>query len=119
MILIGNTFPLSLIRRAANITPASLEELRRLASTEGFLSFWGHGNTRKAAIDILGFDPAPPHERPALVLSPDNLPSFDGHVFQDVWVLSPNYVSGFRPDPGTEVAADQITSWQVLKIHFC
>lgn len=118
MILLGNTYPPSLIRRPARIDPASLDELRQRAQTEGFLSFWGHNNTRAAVSAILGFDPAPLQHRPALMLSAENLPTLDGHTFQEVWILSPDYRPGFRPQIGKEVAAESIGGWQVLRIRF-
>lgn len=118
MILLGNTFPLSLIRRSAVISPASLDKLRKRANAEGFLSYWGHDNTRHAARAILGFDPAPVTPRPALSLSCENLPTLDGHTFTEVWVLSPDYASGFRPGIGDEVTPEQIAGWQILTISF-
>ncbi len=118
MILLGSTYPLGLIRRPAHVEPASLDELRRRARAEGFLSFWGHGNTRAAAGEVLGLDPAPATERPALRLTTDHLPSLDGHVFDEVWVLSPDYVPGFRPRIGEEVGLESISGWQVLRIRF-
>lgn len=118
MILIGNTYPLSLLRRPASIAPASVEELRQRAENEGFLSFWGHDNTRAAAKQVLGFDPAPPSARPALSLSPENLPTLNGHPFTEVWVLSPDYAPGFRPQIGKEVPAEKIAGWQSLKLSF-
>lgn len=118
MILLGNTYPLSLIRRPVSISPASLEELRQCAQEEGFLSFWGHDNTRAIAKAILGFDPAPPFPRPAITLSRENLPTFDGQVFSEVWVLSPDYATPFRPGVGEEVHANKILRWQVLHIRF-
>lgn len=118
MILLGNTYPLSLIRRPATIAPASLDELKHRAAAEGFLSFWGHNNTRAAAKQILGFDPAPPSTRPALALSSENLPVLDAHAFTEVWILSPDYTPGFRPQIGVEVTAEEIAGWQVLRIEF-
>lgn len=118
MILLGNTYPLGLVRRPARIEPAPLDELRRRALGEGFLSFWGHDNTRAAATALLGFDPAPIRPRPALALSEDKRPVLEGRVFDEVWVLSPDYVSGFRPQAGEEVAPERIAAWQVLRIGF-
>ena len=118
MILLGNTYPLSLIRQPVHILPATLDELKHRATSEGFLSFWGHDNTRAAVTIYLGFDPLPLNHRPAITLSPGNLPTLNGHTFTEVWVLSPDYIPGFRPQTGTEVTPEQITSWQVLLIHF-
>lgn len=118
MILIGSTFPLGLIRRPAHIAPASLDELRQRLRVEGFLSFWGHENTRAAAQKLLGVDPGPDIERPVLTLSPDALPCLKGLRFSEVWVLSPDYRAEFRPRPGEEVPLAAITAWQVLRITF-
>jgi hypothetical protein len=118
MILLGSTFPLSLIRRAVRITPVPLEELQRRLQTEGFVSFWGHDNTRSAVQAILGIDPKPAEARPALTITTEGLPTLAGQVFDEVWVLSPDYAPNFRPSPGQEVPAEAILSWQVLCIDF-
>ena len=117
MILLGNTFPLSLIRRPVRIEPAALDELKRRLQAEGFVSFWGHDNTAAAAQSLLGVDPRPGEgQRPAIVLTPDALPSLDGQAFHEVWVLSPDYAPGFRPQIGHEVPLEAIVAWQVLRI---
>ncbi len=118
MILLGNTYPLSLIRRPVSIVPTSLDELRRRAQSEGILSFWGHSNTTKVAAEFLGFDPTPHTQRPAITLSQEMLPSLDGQTFNEVWVLSPDYIPGYRPQIGEEVSVNQIAGWQVLRIGF-
>ena len=118
MILLGNTFPLSLIRRRAVITPATLEELRTRLQTEGYATYWGHANTWPAAASILGTTTHTPPARQALTLSGDSLPMLDGQVFDQVWVLSPDLTPGFRPAIGQEVPASHITGWQVLHIRF-
>lgn len=118
MILLGNTYPLNLVRRPVRIEPASLDELRQLAKDQGFLSFWGHDNTRAAVTQVLGFDPAPKAHRPSLTLSAENLPTLDDTTFDQVWILSPDYVPGFRPPLGSEVHPDKIISWQVLHLTF-
>lgn len=118
MILLGSTFPLSLIRRPVRIAPAPLEELRQRLQLEGFVSFWGHDNTRAAAQALLGVDPAPATMRPALTLTPENLPAMDGTIFEEIWVLSPDYAPQHRPAPGAEVPAEAILSWHVLHLDF-
>jgi hypothetical protein len=122
MILLGSTFPLTLIRRPVRIVPATLEELRERAAETAVLSFWGHDNTRAAAADILGFDPMPEDRRPALRLNDAQLPVLrkgDKDVaFSEVWVLSPSYIPGYRPEIGAEVPAEKIIAWQVLRITF-
>ncbi|MBQ7651271.1 MAG: hypothetical protein IJS15_09940 [Victivallales bacterium] len=115
-ILVGNSFPLSLIRRAVRIEPVSRESL--LASVQGrrIVSFWGHANTLSAVRQCFGLDLTPSVERPVLGLSPDNLPMFDGQVFHECFILSPDYQKNFRPAIGLEVAQEDIVAWQVLRI---
>ena len=117
-ILLGNSFPLSLIRRAVRIDQRTVAELRQAVGERGCVSFWGHGNTLEAAKTILGFDPTLPSLRPALTLNGDGFPSLNGAVFEEVWVLSPDYREGFRPAIGCEVTPDQIVGWQILRLKF-
>lgn len=115
-ILIGSTYPLSLIRRGVSISPQSTETLRQEILTRPICSFWGHKNTLSAAEHLLGVDVRPKTDRPAIILNGENLPCLDGECFQECWVLSPDYVNGFRPAIAEEVATDKIIGWQILKI---
>lgn len=117
-VLLGNSFPLSLIRRPVIIEPRPLADLQRAAAKCGFLSFWGHSNTLSAARSVLGFDPTPPVERPALKLDDAKLPSIGGQTFSEVWVLSPDYFPGFRPKIGEEVSSQEIRGWEALRVQF-
>ena len=117
-ILIGSTFPLSLIRKEVVITPKGIDILKEKLHNSQIFSFWGHSNTLKIANDILGFDLKPKCERPALKLNDDKLPILNGEVFQQCWVLSPNYIKGFRPQIGVEVTSEEIIEWEVLKINW-
>lgn len=117
-ILLGSTFPLSLIRRKVVIEPQAIESLKELLRTCAVASFWGHQSTLGLAQSILGADLMPRTERPALRLTQDNLPELDGQVFSECWVLSPEYVPGFRPAIGEEVPAEKIRSWQVLRVKW-
>jgi len=75
MILIGNSFPMSLIRRCVTIQPEPLEDLRaRIRSGEPVHSFWGHANTLTHAEAITGCPLKPGSDRPALTLSPEFFP---------------------------------------------
>ena len=114
--LIGSTFPLSLIRRHVAISPQSLKELKEELQHRLFFSFWGHQSTLKAANTLLDADVEPKTVRPAIHLDADNFPTMDGQQFTECWVLSPDYIAGFRPPIGEEVAEDKIIGWQVLKI---
>ena len=117
-VLLGNAFPLPLIRRPARIEPRPLEELQEAVARRGVASFWGHSNTLVAAREVLGFDPAPAGQRPALSLSAEKLPVFEGVEHGEVWVLSPDYRPGFRPEVGREVPVEAIVGWQVLRVSF-
>jgi len=93
-----------------------------LSAEAEVLSFWGHANTLAAAEAILGFDRTPGEQRPALRLNEAQLPVLrkgDTEVaFSEVWVLSPTYAPGYRPEIGAEVPIDKIIAWQVLRITF-
>ena len=115
-ILIGNSFPLSLIRRPVSIEPFPVEKLRSQLGDSMLHSFWGHGNSLRAASLWLGADLAPQTERPVVVLSDEGLPQLDSLVFKECFVLSPDYRPGFRPAVGAEVASEDIITWTVLKI---
>lgn len=115
-ILIGNSFPLSLIRREVDIKPESLGRLRETCRGSRIYSFWGHRNTIKAAKAFMGYDLTPASERPSIRINADGLPVLHGEVFDVCWILSPDYVPGFRPAVGEEVGEDKILNWQVLKI---
>jgi hypothetical protein len=117
-ILLGSTFPLSLVRRQVSIDPASLDELRAEVAVRPVASFWGHANSIAAANAMLGADVTPSTTRPALILDPEGFPSLDGVIFTECWVLSPEYVPGYRPAVGEEVAAVKIAGWQVLRMQW-
>lgn len=117
-VLLGNSFPLSLVRRRVVVEPRPLDELRAALAERGCASFWGHANTLAAAKEHLGLDVAPASTRPALTLSAEQLPCLDGLPHTEVWLLSPDYAPGFRPQIGQEVPADAIRGWQVLHISF-
>ena len=118
-VLIGNSFPLVLIRRRVTIAPVPGKEIRqRLLSAGKVVSFWGHLNTLPAAEAFLGVPLAPERERPALTLDEEKFPVLDGARFTECHVLSPDYRTGFRPAIGQEVSADEISGWQCLKIRW-
>ncbi len=117
-LLIGNSFPLGLIRRPVRIRPVPMAEFRAIARGRRIFSFWGHANTLAAAEAVLGFSPAPTTERPVLTLSPSYLPMLAGRAFDDCWVLSPDYVESFRPAIGEEVPIEKIKSWQILNLKW-
>ncbi|MBO4632276.1 MAG: hypothetical protein J5858_10165, partial [Lentisphaeria bacterium] len=108
-VLIGNSFPLVLIRRRVTITPVPEQVVRqRLCSAGKVVSFWGHLNTLPAAEAFLGIPLTPARDRPAISLDEDQFPVLDGKRFTECFVLSPDYRNGFRPSIGQEVPLDQI-----------
>lgn len=118
-VLIGNSFPLSLIRKSkVVIQEVELKELKQCLEKAEVFSFWGHKNTLKAAEQIVGVSLEPRTIRPALELSEDYLPTLYGETFNECWILSPDYISGFRPAIGEEVTEDKIINWIVLKINW-
>lgn len=115
-LLVGNAFPLSLVRRRVDICPAGVGELLAAVTGRRQVSFWGHANTLAAASRFVGFDLTPAEARPALSLDADGYPCYGGDVFRECWVVSPDYVEDFRPVVGQEVPADRIAGWQVLHL---
>jgi hypothetical protein len=115
-ILIGNSFPLSLIRRAVRIEPCSLEELHAAAESKTIISFWGHKNSLKQAEQFCGLSLRSQTARPVIQLSQDGLPSLAKQIFIECWVLSPEYIENMRPDVGQEMDERSIRDWRILKI---
>lgn len=118
MIFIGNVFPTSLVRRKVTIRPIDIAQAQKLLAKERFVSYWGHDNTLNVASQYAGVDLTPPVSRPALSLTPEGLPTFNGDTAEKVLVLSPEYQPGFRPAIGQEVDASQILGWQWLIVEF-
>ena len=118
-ILIGNAFPLSLIRGGeVRMCCRTVAELRNALSGHPVASFWGHENTRAIAENLLGISLKPRTPRPALRLAANGHPVLDGETFDVCWVLSPDYKDGKRPNIGEEVGPGQIAGWQVVKISW-
>ncbi len=115
-LLLGNTFPLSLMRRRVIVEQVSVEELRAAAAQRPVRSFWGHASTLAAAEEVLGFPAAPRTDRLALTLSENELPVLDGEEFTEAWVLSPRVAHGHRPAPGAETPPAAITGWSALHL---
>ena len=117
-IITGNSFPLSLIRRAVTIVPKNMTEYHLALSSGDWESFWGHENTLAAVKKECGFDLTPKTVRPALGLTIDGYPELYGKEYRECWILSPDYKPGFRPDLKTEVQEKDIHGWQVLLISW-
>lgn len=112
-VLIGNSFPFPLIRRPVDVRPMRFEAFPKDAE---ICSFWGHTNTLAVASEFLGVDLTPKTDRPALTLSENQLPVFNGEEFSECWIVSPNYAEAFRTPIGEETLAEKIKSWMLLKI---
>ncbi|MCX6878610.1 MAG: hypothetical protein NTW21_33065 [Verrucomicrobia bacterium] len=52
MRLLGNAFPLTLVRRPVRIEPHPLDELRQAIAARGCVSFWGHANAPPTSPDL-------------------------------------------------------------------
>ncbi len=115
-ILIGNSFPLSLIRTKVVIEPQPLTALQAALAGKHIYSFWGHPNTLAAANQVVGTDLTPIKERPALQMTSQGMPVLDGQTFDECWVLSPDYGSNSRPPIGEELDVSRISGWCVLKL---
>lgn len=122
-LLIGNTFPLTLVRGwRVEIEEVKAETLREtLASGAAVRSFWGHAETQGAAEAFLGVSAGtltPRVPRPALRLNAEGLPELDGECFAECYVLSPDVAGGGRPAPGQAAAPSAITGWHVLRLRW-
>jgi len=115
-LLIGNSFPLSLIVRRIVVEPRPIEELRVKMEGAIVVSFWGHPSTLASASAAVGRDLSPSSGRPALLLDANGLPSLEGESFEECWVVSPEFAPGFRPAPGVEVMPEKILGWRVLRL---
>ncbi len=116
-VLVGNAFPMSLLRsERVTVESKSVAELRMALVNAPVVSFWGHENTRPAAEAVLGVSLLPKTPRPAVTLSDGKCPRLGGYDFDTCWILSPDYRPGFRPAIGEEVAAGAIKGWHVLKL---
>lgn len=118
-ILIGNAFPLTLIRNhQVKISEVSLDFFRDELRGGRIFSFWGHENSRLDAETYLGIKLKTMVERPVLELSDEEYPMLDNHVFKHCYVLSPDYSRSHRPAIGAEVSAALIKGWHLLRLSW-
>lgn len=115
-VLVGNSFPLSLVRRRVAIEEIAVETLRRVLAEGEVVSYWGHENTRAAAEDVLSVSLKPRVERPAMTLDGEGFPVLCGDRYMTCYVLSPDYAAGIRPAIGAEAKAEEIRAWHALKL---
>lgn len=116
--LIGNSFPLNLIRRPVHIVPETLENLRNMLAAGNWKSFWGHSNTLQTVNELTGFDLSPKMERPALSIDEMGFPQLYGESFSVCWILSAELQNGFRPSLKSELGREDIIQWRVLRMEW-
>ena len=112
----GNTFPVNLFRRRAEVIPETFEHYLEKLRSGNWESYWGHVNTLSAVNTLCGVDLTPREDRPALTTDTAGFPVLYGKSYRECWVLTPEYRPGFRPAIGVEVTPDDILSWQTLRI---
>ena len=112
----GNTFPVNLFRRKAEVIPESFGHYLARLRAGNWESYWGHANTLSAVNSLCGVDLTPREDRPALTTDAAGFPVLYGKSYRECWVLTPEYRPGYRPAIGVEVAPDDILSWQTLRI---
>lgn len=117
-ILIGNAFPLALMRRKVTIEPMHLDDLRAAIENQSICSFWGHENTLEYACQLTGIDLRPHCERPIIHISSDGYPMLCDNVFTCCWIVSPNFKDHYRPSIGEEAPEDLIDSWEILRLRW-
>ena len=117
-VLIGNTFPLTLVR-GHRVTVEEIAPERFRAETVGaeVCSFWGHANSRAEAAAVAGVDLVPREERPVVTLDGAGYPVLDGRRFQACYVLSPDR-AGAMVRSGEEIPAEAIAAWHFLKLSW-
>lgn len=115
-LLIGNSFPLSLIVRRVVFEPRPIKELREKMKEAIAVSFWGHSSTWASASAAVERDVSPSSGRPALLLDADGATSFEGESSGAGCVILPEFAPGFRPAVGQEMKQEDIRDWRVLKL---
>lgn len=118
-ILIGNTFPIAMVKRNVKIYPITLKSLRNeIVNSKKVYTYWGHENTRNIAQKILGIEFPKDDFRKPLSLSAEGYPLWGNIEFKKCYILSPNYRDGFRPSINREVTLDEILSWKALEMEW-
>lgn len=117
-LLLGNSFPLSLISRTVVVHPMSMACLKRELVGRPVLSFWGHDNTAPLVSARLGVTIRPGTPRPTLSLGKNGYPEMNGQSFQECWIVSPVRHDKSRLRIGEEVQASSIIGWQILRLYW-
>lgn len=116
-VLIGNSFPLSLVRgHRVEIEEIGVDALRCVLAESEPVSYWGHENSRSVAEQVVAVSLKPAVERPAMTLDGEGFPTLDGRRYTECHVLSPDYAAGYRPAIGAEVPPEAIRSWHALRL---
>ena len=116
--LIGNAFPMTLVRREMAVAPMDIRDFREYLTDVELVSFWGHENTLDAASEFVGRDLTPNGKRPVVTLNADGFPTLHGREFREVFIISPNYDRAVRPGLEKEVSLAGIVDWTVLAMRF-
>ena len=118
-LLIGNSYPISLIRREVVIYSINQKDVFSLIENYSeVISFWGHDNTLCAVNKFLGIDITPAEKRLVISLTSKRLPYLQGMEFDKILIISPVYKENIRPEIGTEVASEMILNWEFKIIEF-
>ena len=112
----GNTFPVNLFRRRAEVIPETFEHYLEKLRSCPWESYWGHTNTLSAVNALCRVDLTPREDRPALTTDAAGFPALYGQSYRECWVLTPKYRPGFRPAVGVEVTSGDILSWHTVRI---
>jgi len=118
-LLVGNTFPASLITVPVTITPITMDDvIYAMGNSERLLSFWGHTNTISIVNKLTGYDVTPSTERPALEVGCYGQVGLNGFEFSELYTITPLYKEGFRPQIGQELTPEDIVGWTTLHYQF-
>lgn len=109
---------MSLIRRSVSIKTLDKADFQKELDNSKIFSAWGHPNSIKLAEKFLGVSLYPSTYRGQIKLSSKNLPVFNGVEFKQCYIVSPITVGNMRHNIGKELKAEEIESWQLLKIEW-
>ena len=119
-LLIGNSFPLALIKIPVRIFPLSLQLVRQmLRNAKSVTSYWGHDNTLRSISELLEEDLTPHTPRPSLLIDPFGCPVMGGKAFSHCIVASPVFPTGIRPNSNdqSKILKD-LTGWNFRLIDW-
>ena len=118
-VLIGNSWPMTLFRRQALVSPITLNALRNRIKTAEVFSFWGHENTVAAVSAMLDRDLTPREPRPTIILNDKRYPTLYGVEFRVVYIVTPKiFDESKRLHAGESLNAFDIAYWKAVQITF-